>query len=130
MNVFEMFWYDFSMKRKHIIEKLIKLWRDTYYKSSCEISYISLSLIPVSNDLKLCKSKHLSSKGYVVMPCHIIAFACDTVYLDVAAVSYDYYDVCCCKSLLLDECPLKLLEQIVQSLPFELKIQYDLNECI
>ena len=114
------------MNREMIIKMLIKIW-DIHNAFFNNANPISIAPIQVSCDVILRKHMYFR-KGRIVKNCNIVSFDYNNIYLDTCAVSYDHYNRILFKNLLLDECPTELLKQIVQNIPVELKIQYDLNE--
>lgn len=117
------------MNREMIIKMLIKTWviHNAFFNNADPISIAS---IQVPCNVVLHKHANYYIMGRIIKNCNIVSFDNQYINLDRHAVSYsyDHRDGSLFKNLWLDECPIELLEQIVQNLPFELKIQYDLNE--
>ena len=123
------------MKRSILIRKL----RSIYMNRAMQLHHkhflndgICIAPVHIDKSMKLNYSLKMSWRGRIIKDCNIIAFDCSYVTVDeddaVFQAGRDRHFIGA--SLRFEQCPLKLLEQIVQSLPFELKTQYDLNECI
>lgn len=89
---------------------------------------IRITPVHIDKFMKLNCSLKMSWRARVIKDCNIIAFDYSYVIVDddnaIFQAGRDRHFMG--PLLRFEQCPLKLLKQIVQSLPFELKVQYDL----
>lgn len=115
------------MKRGILIRKLRSIYMDRAMQLRHKYYDICIAPVHIDKSMKLCSSKS-SWRARIIKDCNVIAFDCGYVTVDeddaIFQAGRDRHFIG--TSLRFEQCPLKLLEQIVQSLPFELKVQYDL----
>lgn len=126
----------YAMKRNVLIKKLKEVCKLSYNEKILVIPVKKIRLLKglVLNKFVNINSEYHECYGTVLYTCNIISINTDTdnLMLDNNAIRYSNSDNYHFDFIELRECPLDILRQVIQNIPSrpDLKIWYDLNECI